>query len=171
MKKTCLLSILALVASTSAWAGPAAVQALFGSLEGEFQGAGTLDQLDASGNHVQQGYEVQIQVTHPDDNRWVISNSITMDSGQTLQNSAAYVLNGDVFLLQSGGTSEPVQVTDSSAFSLTYQFERVDFVTGQRYVITPHIELDATRQWATGATTVALNGVTISTDNFSAKRW
>ena len=182
MKTTLALVLAALFATSAAHATEATeaneatpLTSFFSSLEGSWQATGLIHLLDANGNDQAIKYASEIRVEHTsqfdDDTVWAITNQITSDNGTTSQNNDSYIVRGKQLFVSAAGQLEPVQVTESSPFSLTYKMQRADVLTGRVYNFSFHTELKFPGGTLEGHNTVETNGVTITDETFNAKKW
>jgi hypothetical protein len=159
--------------AVSARADEPRLQSFFSALEGDWDGSGVVHQIDSAGNPQTASYTLQISAQASGlDGTWTITNQLTSDSGATSQNSGTYVVKGDLLLISGpSGTTEPVQIVESSPTTLTYSFQRADAVTGRTYVFTFHTALGAQGDTLKGHNKIETNGVAVMDETFTAKRW
>jgi len=166
MKRTqTVLAALFIAFSATGHADGSPFQSFFSSIEGRWAGTGVVHQLGADGTVQDLNYKIDIQADRsqqPD--TWTLSNQLT-------KNLAAYTISGDLLLVSTQGSTEPVQIVQISPMGLTYTTQRTDFMTGRNYSFTFHVEIDASGNSIIGENTTQTNGVTIQDESFAATRW
>lgn len=168
-------------ASVPVRAETSALGQYFRALQGHWNAQGALISLDAAGNSTEARYRADIRVDrerapdfHGSQGEWSIDNDLRFDSGLTQRNQSYYRVAGfagDTLFVAANGALEPVQIIESTPLSLSYKIRRSDFLTGRIFDLTFSVWIDGSRRRLEGRNTVETNGVVISDENYSAKKW
>jgi hypothetical protein len=82
-----------------------------------------------------------------------------------------FSLHGENLFVSTNGSLEPVNVTESTARSLTYKVRRADFASGRVYDFTFQMSLDSLAAEFSGHNTIELNGVVVLDEQYRARHW
>ena len=164
------LALLALPIAV-AHADNSALLPYFEKLEGHWTGKGAIDELNGDGGLNHREYTGELQSDRQEDGVWSVLNHVVDLNGVSSQNTVVYTVRGETLLVGiSGGMSEPVQITQATPLAITYQVERVDVLTGRRYVLSYAGAIDESGQHLRGQNTISTNGVAVSTETFDLAR-
>ncbi|MGK5082883.1 hypothetical protein WDW37_06230 [Bdellovibrionota bacterium FG-1] len=170
----CSVSALALATNNASAASHDEMAHLFKGLEGHWIGEGSVRQTDFDGTQITHGYQMDL-ILSPDslaaDEVWNATTQLKFDTEMTGQNNVSFALNGDQLFVGGNGYWDPVNVSESTSSTLTYTLLRSEALTGRVYVMVFHQELNPTETELSGWTQIELNGMVISDEAFSARRW
>jgi hypothetical protein len=168
-----LIAAAALLISTQSMASVADLPLFFQAFEGRWSVQGQVHQLAFNGSSTDNTYRGDLNVVHEGDGiTWDSQSDITDDaSGTFTSNFVNFSLHGENLFVSTNGSLEPVNVTESTARSLTYKVRRADFASGRVYDFTFQMSLDSLAAEFSGHNTIELNGVVVLDEQYRARHW